>query len=277
MPAGSKRLSSGTPSGSLVLGDQVTLIGDRGGRIRSFVTALGRFPNEPRWSVVGGFAVNVRIAAVHRLTNDLDTVSQDQTSLVEILVAQPDADRLDAAKLQLTQDGTTVLIEVMADTSGVPLPTEPSDRAFALARRMALASSERTDLVVVEDDRVVVEARAPIATTASLIALKAVAIPRRSRSNSPAKVGSDIHDLVRLTQGCNFEIVTDAIGEGGDELREWVGDTLLKWFSPEQDLRYTFARLRRLARSIDTETITEDDLAIVADLGRTILDKGGLL
>jgi len=254
-----------------VPGDRVTLIGDRGGRIRSFVTALGRFPNEPRWSVVGGFAVNVRITAVHRLTNDLDTVSQDQTSLVEILVAQPDADRLDTAKLQLTQDGTTVLIDVMADTSDMPLPTEPSDRAFALARRLALATSERTDLVVIEDDRVVVEMSAPIATTAPLIALKAVAIPRRSRSHSPEKVGSDIHDLVRLTQGCDFESVSGAIGEEGDELREWVGNTLLKWFSPEQDLRYTFARLRRLARSIDAETINEDDLTVVADLARIML------
>jgi len=255
-----------------VPGDQITLVGDRGGRIRSFVAALGRFPNEPRWAVVGGFAVNVRITDVHRLTNDLDTVSQDQSSLVEILVAEPGADRLDTAKLQLTQDGTTVLIDVMADTSDSPLPSEPSERAFALARRMALATCERIDLAVIENGRLVTQANAPIATTAALIALKTVAIPRRSRSKSPEKVGSDIHDIVRLTQGCDFETVAEAIGEAGDELRQWVGDTLLKWFSPDHDLRYTYARLRRLARSIDAETITENDLTVVADLGQFIRD-----
>jgi len=62
-----------------VPGDQITLVGDRGGRIHSFVSALGRFPNEPRWAVVGGFAANVRITSVHRLTNDLDTAKLQLT------------------------------------------------------------------------------------------------------------------------------------------------------------------------------------------------------
>lgn len=49
-------------------------------------------------TVVGGFAVYVRITDVHRVTNDLDTVSHNQPSLIEILVAEPHADRLAAAK-----------------------------------------------------------------------------------------------------------------------------------------------------------------------------------
>lgn len=251
-------------------GEPIVLVGDRGGRIRSFVAVLGRFPAEPRWAVVGGFAVNVRITHVHRLTNDLDTVSRDQTSLVEILVAEPGADRLDIAKVQLDERGMTVLIDVMDDTADVPLPSEPGDRAFALARRMALATSESTGLRVVEDGDVVGEATAPIATVAALIALKAVAIPRRSGGNSPQKVGSDIHDLVRLVDGCDFDVVSDEIASAGDELREWVGDTLVKWFAPEQDLRYTHARLRRLASSPDADALTEGNLALVADLGRLL-------
>lgn len=252
-------------------GDPIVLLGDRGGRIRSFVAALARFPEEPRWSVVGGFAVNIRLAHVHRLTNDLDTVSRDQASLVEILVAEPDADRLDAAKLQLHQGGMTVVIDVMGDSTDVPLPIEASERAFAHARRMALTTSEWTGLQVVQDGEVVLEASAPIATVPALIALKAVAIPRRSAGNSPEKVGSDIHDLVRLVQGCEFDAIDHAMVEAGYKLREWVGATLAKWFSPERDLRYTFARLRRLARSIDATVLTEDDLAVVSDLGHYLL------
>ena len=60
-------------------GERVVLAGDRGRRIRSFVPSLGRFPTESRWVIVGGFAVNVRITRVYRLTNDLDTVAPDHT------------------------------------------------------------------------------------------------------------------------------------------------------------------------------------------------------
>ena len=252
-------------------GEAVILAGDRGGRIRSFVAALARFPAEPQWAVVGGFAVNVRITRIHRLTNDIDTVSRDQTKLVEVLVAEPDADRLATARLQLEQDGTTVVVDIMADTSDTQLPAEASERAFALARRMALATSESTELVAVEDGDVVAKATAPIATSSSLIALKAVAIARRAQGDSPPKVGSDIHDLVRLVHSCGFDAVVDSLATAGDELRNWVGATLVKYFSPEQDLRYTFARLRRLARSTDAEALTEDDLAIVAELGHVLL------
>ena len=252
-------------------GEAVILAGDRGGRIRSFVAALARFPAEPQWAVVGGFAVNVRITHIHRLTNDIDTVSRDQTKLVEILVAEPDADRLATARLQLEQDGTKVVVNVMADTSDTPLPAEAGGRAFALARRMALATSEPTELVAVEDGDVVAKATAPIATTSSLIALKAVAIARRARGDNPEKVGSDVHDLVRLVQSSNFDAVVDSIATAGDELRDWVGATLVKYFSPEQDLRYTFARLRRLARSTDANALDEADLATVAELGHVLL------
>ena len=253
-----------------MLGDPVVLVGDRGGRIRSFVTALSHFPAAPAWAVIGGFAVNVRITHVHRLTNDIDAVSRDQTKLVELLVAAPNADRLAAARLQLEHDGISVFVDVMPDTSDMPLPNEANERAFALARRLALATREPTDLVVVEDNGIIAKATAPMATTSSLIALKAVAIERRPHGGSPEKVGSDIHDLVRLVHSCDFDVVAESVAGGGQELCSWVRATLVKHFSPEQDLRYTFARLRRLARSIDAEALTEGDLAVVAELGHAL-------
>ena len=153
-------------------GEPVALVSGPGGHVRSFVAALARFPAEPQWAVVGEFAVHVRITDVHRVTNDLDTVSRNQPSLVEILVAEPDADRLAAASLQLNQDGAAVVVDVMDYTSDTPLPTEPGERAFALARRMALATSEETELVVVEDEAVVARTSAPVATASSLIAVE---------------------------------------------------------------------------------------------------------
>lgn len=234
-------------------GDQVELVADRGGRIASFVEALGHFPTEPDWALVGGFAVNVRVARVHRLTNDIDTVARDQTQLIELLVAEPGADPLDQAKIRFTAGELPVDIDVMADTHGLPLPTEPGDRAFALSRRAVLPGATVTELVVVDGTDAVARATVPVASTAGLIMLKAVAIPRRSASNSPHKVGSDIHDLTRLVALQDLDALATAIRLAGDDLAAAVGSTLIKWFSPDHDLRYTLARLRRLSRSPDTD------------------------
>ena len=112
---------------------------------------------------------------------------------------------------------------------------------------------------------------APIATTPSLIALKAVAIARRSGGDSPQKVGSDIHDLVRLVQSCDIDAAANSITAASDDLRAWVAMTLLQHFSADRDLRYTFARLRQLTSSPDAAALTEDDLAIVAEVGHALL------
>lgn len=253
-------------------GEQVVLLGDSAGRLRSFVTALERFPAEPEWVVVGGFAVNVRVSYAHRLTNDLDTLSRNQTELVDILVAMPGSERISAGRLRFTEGGTDVNIDVMADATDAALPGEPSDRAFALARRLALATAEPTELVVIEGTQTVAAATAPVATSAALIALKAVAIPRRAGGASAAKAGSDIHDLVRLVQHSDIGAVTDEIAAHSEELCSWVAATLVKRFSPEQDLRYTHARLRRLTPSTDAESLTEDDLALVARFGAALLN-----
>ena len=184
-------------------GEPIVLVSDPHGRARSFVVALARFPTEPRWAIIGGFAVYVRITDIHRFTHDLDTLCRNQPSLVKILVADAGAERLAAAKLQLGEGSDAVVIDVMADTADEPLPPTPGEWAFALARRMALATSALSEIVVVDGESAVARTTAPVATSASLIALKAIAIPHRSQSRHPAKVGSDIHDLVRLVQSCD--------------------------------------------------------------------------
>lgn len=77
---------------------------------------------------------------------------------------------------------------------------------------------------------------APIATASSLIALKAVAIPHRSQSNRPEKVGSDIHDLVRLAQSSDFDETVASITEASAELarlgRDDLGQVILTGSGP---------------------------------------------
>lgn len=252
-------------------GNHVELVADSSGRIAAFVDALARFPNEPAWALVGGFAVNVRIERVHRLTNDIDTIARDQTQLVELLVAEPDADRLDAAKLRFTAGDLPVDIDVMADTEGLPLPIEAGERIFALARRAVLPRARLTELVVLDGGTTVALASVPVASTAGLVLLKTVAIPRRSASNNPQKVGSDIHDLARLVEGQDLAALAAEIRDTGEELSAWIGSTLVKWFSPDHDVRYSYARLRRLSRSADTDGLIESDLEVLALLGELVL------
>ena len=57
-------------------GDPVVLVDDETGRSRSFVTVLARFPVEPLWVLVGGFAVSLRLARLCRVTNDVDALSE---------------------------------------------------------------------------------------------------------------------------------------------------------------------------------------------------------
>lgn len=251
-------------------GESLILVDNKAGHVRSLVNALSHFPPEAQWTVIGGLAVFVRIAGVHRVTNDLDALSCDQTSLVEYLVAEIGAERLSAGKLQLNQDGKKVIIDILFDTPETSPSTEPDKRAFSLGCQMALNTSESIEVVVLDGTAVVAKATAPFASISALIALKSVAIPRRSRGNRPAKVGSDIHDLVRLVQICDLDIFVTAICSAGPELRDWVGNTLVKLFSPSYDLRYTLARLRRLSRTSNIEGLAEIDLARVAEFGHAL-------
>lgn len=253
-------------------GERVTLAGDIGGRIRAFVAALGRFPDEPPWVVVGGFAVNVRISQVHRLTNDIDTISSQQAELVEILLAQTGSERLDHAKLRFTGTDPAVDIDVMDDTAGQRLPAERSDRAFALARRYAMDTREQLAMAVIDDNSVTVETLSPVATVAALVALKAVSMPRRADGNHPEKAISDAHDLVRLVEGRDLDELARTLATTESELARWIGDTLVQWFSAHADQRYTMMRLRRLSSAVDAQTIDEDALGVVALLGQAVLD-----
>jgi hypothetical protein len=257
-----------------VPGDRIVLVGGGASPVASFVDALRALPGEPRWVVVGGFAVYLRIGRVHRVTADIDTVTRDSLRLVELLVAAG-ATHLSAARLTLPEP-TAVQLDVMSDTNDEPLPEQPSDRAFALARRYAANTASEVSIVVVSPGKPGIElasAVALVATVPALITMKAVSMPRRSASPHPGKVGSDIHDLVRLVSRRSVLDLVASIRQAPPELVTFVGETLAKWFSTEHDLRYTLARLRRFVTTDDARSVAEEDLAVVGELGRRLLHE----
>lgn len=75
---------------------------------------------------------------------------------------------------------------------------------------------------------------------------------------------------MRLVDGQDLAVLSAEIRATGEELSTWIGSTLVTWFSPDHDLRYTYARLRRLSRSADTDALTEADLEVLALLGEML-------
>ena len=96
--------------------------------------------------------------------------------------------------------------------------------------------------VLNEGSRVVASASMRIATTAALIALKSVSLPRLADSNNPAKATSDTIDLLALIETESAEDIAAGLADAPPALRQWVAATCERVFVT--DRRYTEARLR---------------------------------
>jgi len=255
------------------LGPVIELAGDNAGRIRAFLEILTALPRNPPWVLVGGFAVNIRIQRLHRLTNDIDTISANQTQFVELLLADPTSDRISPGKIWFGAE-PRVEVDVMSSTEGDPLPESPSDRAFALVRRQAMATAEDVKVKLIDSTATTTStARIPVATPASLLMLKAVALPRRSSGSYPEKVGSDTHDLVALVLDGDIPDLVRQIAAADSELARWVGDILVRRFTPEADLRYSVARMRAYAQGVGVGVVGPDELALLGEVGAGVVAR----
>lgn len=228
------------------------------------IEALSRFPIDQPWALIGGVAVFIRLGSVTRPTADADTVARSQAELIERLVADEPATVVSGGELEVPVGDGTIEVDVM-DLADDPLPGNPERRAFALARRYALETAVTERVVVSDGESVVVDAYIPVASTDALVALKTVSMVRRPHGNSPHKVGSDIHDLVRLVSGAGARTVaTELIADGG--LATWVGEQVHRAFG--SDLRYTLLRLRTNDRSAGAQALTDAEVeatGILAD------------
>ena len=250
---------------------EIVLLRDgESGRIAEYIRTLRRLPVAPRWILVGGLAVNVRVGRAHRATNDIDTVSPDQDGLVKILVSFDDADAISAAKI-LFHD-PKVEVDVMDSTDGHELPLAERDRVFALARRFAMRSALTVTIGTVDDEGCITErVDVEVASRPALVILKTLSFPERIDGNYRYKVGSDVQDLYRLVEREDIDVLAAAIAECGPELATFIAGELRHYFAAgTSDLRYTHTRMRSFARNADSLAITEDALSILGVLGETI-------
>lgn len=256
-------------------GEAITLVDDATGRASRFVAALAALPATlPPWAVIGGFAVYVRLARVHRATGDVDTVTLNQDQLVELVVAQPGGERLRTGKARLAG----VEIDVMPVPSDNDEPSgSRSERAFHLVRRFALSTANRERVTVVSQATrggsgsaiPTAEASIPVATPGALVLLKAVALPRRAGARRADKIISDTQDLVRLVASSGLGALMGELEAAPPELLAYAGEVLVTRCG--DDGRYLLAMLRRAG----VVGIDADDLALVAELGKLFREVAG--
>lgn len=235
------------------------------------VEALGRFPDDSAWVLVGGIAVFIRLGSVSRPTADADTVARSQAELLDRLVADEVATIVSGGEVAVPTGDSSIEVDVM-DLADDPLPGDAERRAFALARRYALDTAEPERIVVPDGAAVVAEATIPVATTGALVALKTVSMVRRPHGNSPQKVGSDIHDLVRLVAGSGARSVAADLAVDA-ELGQWVADQVARAFG--NDLRYTLLRLRTNDRSPGAQALTDDQVEATVVLADALVEELG--
>jgi len=259
-----------------VPGESIILVDDAAGQASRFVTALAALPDTlPQWAVIGGFAVYVRLARVHRATGDVDTITVRQDELVEIVVAQPTGERLRTGKVRLAG----VDIDVMPVPGADEEPTgSPSERAFHLVRRHALTAATHERVVVVDPASArsgrgaqVTRARTtvPVAGPGALVLLKAVALPRRAASHRTEKMVSDTQDVMRLVASRGLDALVAELRAAPSDLVAYAGEVLAKRCG--EDGQYLLAMLRRSG----VVGIEADDLALVAELGHVLVRMAG--
>jgi hypothetical protein len=195
-----------------------------------------------------------------------------QAELIERLVTGEVATILSGGgDLEVSIGDSSIAVNVM-DLADDPLPGDTERRSFALARRHALRSAVRERVIVSNDGSVVVDAAIPVATVGALTALKTVSMVRRPHGKSPHKVGSDIHNLVRLVGAFGArriaaDLATDA------ELGAWVADQIARAFGT--DLRYTLLRLRSNDRSPGAQALTDAQVEATVVLADALTEQLG--
>ena len=180
---GAKRWSSGTPMASSVSGD--ILLSDEGGVAVRLVGALATLTAQVRpgtFALIGGLGVMTRIRGVHRVTDDIDGVTEqlgDDPSDVALVLGE--SGRSGVRRLI---DGVSIDHIDVSDTpaSEIPvadLPENEWDRAFVLAHRWGLDSATAVTISAVRNRLVVATVTCLAASPASLVTMKLQSAPRR--------------------------------------------------------------------------------------------------
>lgn len=192
-------------------GERIVLAGDVDGAAARLVQALARLADVDLGphALIGGLAVMCRLAAVHRVTRDVDTVTETTVpTAIEMIVSSigeldplnPNRVLIEGVKLDVI-DTESFSYEDLGDV-------DQQGQLFVVGHRWALDTATDTEVTV---GMTAVSIR--VATAAALVAMKTCAV-RGRRTREPHKRASDLYDLYRLI------LEHDRAGRIGDSLAD---------------------------------------------------------
>lgn len=238
-------------------GERIVLAGDADGNAAQLVRATARLSeaNLGPHALVGGLAVMCRLAAVHRATQDVDTVAETTApTAVEVIatsVGESDPGRPNRALI----DGIKIdVIETQSfraeDLEGV----DPIDRLFIVSHRWALETATATELIAGEATALI-----RVATPAALVAMKS-GVLLGGRLREPRKRASDLYDLYRLAldydrAGGIAEVLSAAPFQLGRLVADSLGARVVD--EPERAVRWL------VGGGPEMDAVTPDDLRYV--------------
>jgi hypothetical protein len=188
------------------------LLSDEGGVAQRLVTALKTLTAQVRpgtFALIGGLAVIARLKTVHRVTDDIDGVSEqigDDPSDISVVLGESGRHGvgrlIDGVKVEYIDVGDTKAAVIpIAD-----LPENDWDRAFVLSHRWGLDSATPVTISAVTNRVAGTTVTCLAASSASLVAMKLQSAPRRTTARVE-KAASDYFDLHSLL--ANAELVTE--------------------------------------------------------------------
>jgi Nucleotidyl transferase AbiEii toxin, Type IV TA system len=252
-----------------VSGERILLVDGADGRLTDLLraTALVVEHTGLRVALIGGLAVTCRLAAGHRVTQDVDLVADTPLDLV----AEPASvsDSLVSAGVARAATDTSSIRLFVGDAKVEIIETAPLDpteaagiepersRLFVLAHRWALESATAMTISVTDGG---IQATLPVATPAALVTMKLHSVQDRSQDRKRA---SDAWDLFRLLQVHNVAgEITAAIAGGPSGLAPLASAALDRIF------RIDVTRTRRWIHTYGepgwTRLMTDDALGDLA-------------
>jgi hypothetical protein len=184
----------------------VALPADPDGVLRRLVAAVEVVVNAelPHHALVGGLAVMANLAQAHRVTADVDTVSDDDqdgiSHTVALLVDTQHARAKPAGDGVILSDGTKVDIIATGAWTAADLPEDPIKRMFILSHWWAVETARATKLVVLDGSATPASATVALAQPPALVAAKFQSM-RTRRGTSASKAVSPAVAVCRPTGG----------------------------------------------------------------------------
>lgn len=205
-------------------GERIVLAGAADSNAASLVHVTARLAdtNLGPYALVGGLAVMCRLAAVHRATQDVDTVTEATAPTAVEVIATSIGQHDPSSPSRAVVDGIAIDVidtEFFRDEDLVDI--DPADRLFVVSHRWALETATDTELVAGDE-----LASIRVATPSALVAMKSGAL-LGDRMREPRKRASDLYDLYRLVlEYDRAGGIADALGAAPFDLGHLVADAL---------------------------------------------------